>query len=481
MLSENIIRDFLSSHKLAVIFVTIALQLFLGINYSWPTLSTFFVDLHGWTATDFTMIWSTVVLCVGLAPIPAGIIVKKHSYRWLTSITALMMSLGYFIASTGSGARWLSVFVGAMCVGFSVGFSYIVALRFSVSYFPSKKGLLTGLAIGSFAFGSLLWSSVGEFLMTNHDLVYVFRVFGSIPPVGIFIVGLCTIPYKIPVDPPTDVSNETIVKNVEEDVDEKESIDVENVNENDLQLTEICEDVDTINPETVDSGSKDLEDSIANCEKVDNLNSTQELKGLSFLFSSNFQLVFWAVFVGTSAGFMSVSAIRLYSQDALRENGYSDDQVKLYTFIATAICFNVANAFGRVLMGPFIDKFGASTMWICISFLQAIAITLFIFLAGNPITLALLVICIASFYGSIYVVIPIVSSDIFGEVNFPIIFPWLFSGSGFSGVFGPNLFGPLYDRGYGSVSFAIITVGLLVTTFLTFLVARRAKKTKVLP
>lgn len=49
--------------------------------------------------------------------------------------------------------------------GFGLGFAYIVPIAMLQKWFPDRRGLITGLAVGGFGFGAVLTSPVAQRLI----------------------------------------------------------------------------------------------------------------------------------------------------------------------------------------------------------------------------------------------------------------------------------------------------------------------------
>jgi OFA family oxalate/formate antiporter-like MFS transporter len=52
--------------------------------------------------------------------------------------------------------------------GFGLGFAYIVPIAMLQKWFPDKRGLITGLAVGGFGFGAVLTSPVAQWLIDKN-------------------------------------------------------------------------------------------------------------------------------------------------------------------------------------------------------------------------------------------------------------------------------------------------------------------------
>ena len=90
--------------------------------------------------------------------------------------------LGVFLSSfTRSLGEYLTLYCGMN--GLGCGMSYFVALICSWEYFPDKKGLVTGIILGGYGFGSFIFAQISTKLVNptgasptvydpNNDVTY---------------------------------------------------------------------------------------------------------------------------------------------------------------------------------------------------------------------------------------------------------------------------------------------------------------------
>jgi OFA family oxalate/formate antiporter-like MFS transporter len=75
--------------------------------------------------------------------------------------------VGVLIAGFADSADklWLLVLGYGVISGFGLGFAYIVPIAMLQKWFPDKRGLITGLAVGGFGFGAVLTSPLANWLI----------------------------------------------------------------------------------------------------------------------------------------------------------------------------------------------------------------------------------------------------------------------------------------------------------------------------
>ena len=63
---------------------------------------------------------------------------------------------------------WLLVVGYGVLGGFGLGLAYIVPIAMLQKWFPDRRGLITGLAVGGFGFGAVITSPVAQKLIDNN-------------------------------------------------------------------------------------------------------------------------------------------------------------------------------------------------------------------------------------------------------------------------------------------------------------------------
>jgi OFA family oxalate/formate antiporter-like MFS transporter len=94
-----------------------------------------------------------------------------------------MYSVGVMLASLTSddSQLWLLVLTYGLIGGIGLGLGYIVPIAMLVKWFPDKRGLITGIAVGGFGAGALITSPVAQALI---DGPYEDDVTGIFLPLG---------------------------------------------------------------------------------------------------------------------------------------------------------------------------------------------------------------------------------------------------------------------------------------------------------
>jgi OFA family oxalate/formate antiporter-like MFS transporter len=85
----------------------------------------------------------------------------------------VIYAIGVIVASFAQNRSqlWLLVLGYGVISGFGLGFAYIVPIAMLQKWFPDKRGLITGLAVGGFGFGAVLTSPIAQRLIENNKNV----------------------------------------------------------------------------------------------------------------------------------------------------------------------------------------------------------------------------------------------------------------------------------------------------------------------
>ena len=97
----------------------------------------------------------------------------------VATIGAVFYGLGLMLASTATSIIQLYLYYGVIA-GIGVGFIYVCPLATCVKWFPEKKGFITGISVGAFGLGSLVFKSVIQSLLISKGVSQTFLYLGII-------------------------------------------------------------------------------------------------------------------------------------------------------------------------------------------------------------------------------------------------------------------------------------------------------------
>jgi len=168
-----------SNKRWFVVFGAVLLQVCLGAIYSWSLFNQPLMDKFGWTKDQVVMTYSIAIFVFAFSTIFSGRLADKIGPRKVATIGGVLYGTGMILASFASSLPMLYFSYGVLA-GAGVGFAYVCPLSTCVKWFPEKKGFITGIAVGAFGAGSLIFKSVIEFFITNTGVSSTFLYLGLI-------------------------------------------------------------------------------------------------------------------------------------------------------------------------------------------------------------------------------------------------------------------------------------------------------------
>ena len=150
----------------------VLIQLVVGGVYAW---SLFGRALQAPEAMALGAVEATVPFEVAIGMIFIGTSIggrlqDRSSPRVVALIGSAVYAGGLILASFARSADdfWLLVLGYGVIGGFGLGMAYIVPVALLQKWFPAKRALVTGIAVGGFGFGATLTSPVAQALLADN-------------------------------------------------------------------------------------------------------------------------------------------------------------------------------------------------------------------------------------------------------------------------------------------------------------------------
>lgn len=166
-------------NRWSVVFGAVLLQVCLGAIYSWSLFNQPLMDKFGWSKEEVVMTYSIAIFTFAFSTIFSGRLQDKIGPRKVATIGGILYGGGIILASFANSLPMLYFCYGVLG-GAGVGFAYVCPLSTCVKWFPEKKGFITGIAVGAFGAGSLVFKSVIQFFLTTAGVSSTFLYLGII-------------------------------------------------------------------------------------------------------------------------------------------------------------------------------------------------------------------------------------------------------------------------------------------------------------
>ncbi len=151
------------------------LQFSIGAVYAWSVFAKALKEesSFGLSAVQSSLPFEVAIGMIFIGSYIGGRIQDRRGPRTVALIGGVIYGLGVILAgfATSADQLWLLVLGYGVIAGFGLGFAYIVPIAMLLKWFPDKRGLITGLAVGGFGFGAVLTSPVANRLIeANPDV-----------------------------------------------------------------------------------------------------------------------------------------------------------------------------------------------------------------------------------------------------------------------------------------------------------------------
>ncbi len=161
-----------------IAFAGILMQMALGAVYAWSVFRTPLVKQFHWTISQVTFAFTICVFVVGFAAFFGGLWINRKGPRQVALTGGFLYGLGVFLACFSANKLWWLYLSYGLIGGIGLGLGYIVPIAVLVKWFPDKRGLITGVAVGGFGAGALVTAPVATRLIQTVGVLHTFAYLG---------------------------------------------------------------------------------------------------------------------------------------------------------------------------------------------------------------------------------------------------------------------------------------------------------------
>lgn len=156
----------------------ILLQVALGAVYAWSVFRIPLAKEFHWTISQVTLTFTIAIMVLGFASFFGGLWLKRVGPRVVAMTGGALYGLGVFLASFSYHGLWWLYLTYGVIGGIGLGFAYIVPISVLVKWFPDRRGLMTGIAVGGFGAGALITAPVATRLIQSVGVLHTFAYIG---------------------------------------------------------------------------------------------------------------------------------------------------------------------------------------------------------------------------------------------------------------------------------------------------------------
>ena len=140
------------------------LNVVLGSFYAWSVFVLPLEEQFEWAREDTSTTFSIGIFTMAVTFVLAGRLHATVGFRTLAAIGGLLFSGGFFLASYTTSLAWLYITYG-LIAGAGNGIGYSIAIPVVSKWFPDRRGLAIGIAVGGYGAGSGIFGPIADELL----------------------------------------------------------------------------------------------------------------------------------------------------------------------------------------------------------------------------------------------------------------------------------------------------------------------------
>src|SRR5436305_6843272 len=175
-----------AGNRWVIAIAGVFLQIALGAVYAWSVFRIPLSKQFGWSISQVTFTFTISIFVLGFAAFFGGLWMNRKGPRLVALTGGVLYGLGVFLASFSANKLWWLYLSYGFIGGMGLGLGYIVPVAVLVKWFPDKRGLITGIAVGGFGAGALVTAPVASSLIRSVGVLHTFSYLG----IAYLIVGV---------------------------------------------------------------------------------------------------------------------------------------------------------------------------------------------------------------------------------------------------------------------------------------------------
>src|SRR5690349_11510965 len=158
----------------------LSMNLALGTLYAWSVFVAPVEEQFGWKRADTSMVFTIAVTVFALSFVAAGRIQDRIGPLYCSLAGGILVSLRFYLCAYTTSLTYLFICFGVIG-GLGNGFGYATPIPVMAKWFPDKRGLAVGLAVGGYGAGSAIFGPLSQLvLIPNYGLPATFQILGAI-------------------------------------------------------------------------------------------------------------------------------------------------------------------------------------------------------------------------------------------------------------------------------------------------------------
>ncbi len=391
----------------------VIINLMLGITYTWSIFGSTLDNqkgLYKWTTPEQTLVFSIMLLFFALTMPIAGRIQDKRGPRLVALIGGILLGIGFIASSQAVYDKTLMYITYGVLAGSGVGFAYGAPIAAGSKWFPDKRGLIAGIMVFGFGFGSVLLAPIAQVMINGLPA----QPKGLIQPLIVSLFQMPALSSLLNIG----LQNTFMTLGA-------------------VFLVVICAGALILrNPP---EGWKPAGWDPSKTKKA--VTHAYKDYTVSEMIRTRQFWMLWVMFIFTAAaGLMVIGFLNKFAEIAFRDAFHYPAEAAVLEGAVAVSVLAIFNGVGRIFAGWLSDQVGrAKTMFVLFG-LQALLIASFVYTTPmSPIMVYVVMALIGLCFGSCFSLFPSSTADFFGSKNCGVNYGVVFTAYGIGGILGPML------------------------------------------
>ncbi|MGE0406226.1 MAG: OFA family MFS transporter [Candidatus Korobacteraceae bacterium] len=359
----------------------LSMNLALGTLYGWSVFVAPLEQEFHWTRSQTSTVFTIAAVVFAISFVLAGRLQDRYGPFKVSLAGGILVSLGFFLSAFTDSLSSLYFYFGVIG-GLGNGFGYATPIPVMAKWFPDRRGLAIGIAVGGYGGGSAIFGPLSQlWLIPAYGWRETFMI------LGVIFLLMTTVGALLLKNPPAGYHP---------------------------------------------PGWKPLAQTATNAATVHEFTPSETLRTPTFYFM-------WVAYaLGTSAGLMVISQLVPFA----RSMNVPSEALTTMTLVIGAI----GNAAGRILSGWMSDALGRLNVLRLMIALSVLVMPVLYLAGSNVALLYALVFAVYWCYGTQLSVNGSTAADFWGTKNAGVNYGMLFTAWGVAGIIGPRVGGYFFDR-----------------------------------
>src|SRR6266436_6142581 len=180
----------MTTNRWGIALAGVVMQIALGAVYAWSVFRAPLAKQFGWSIPEVTLTFTISIFVLGIAAFFGGLWLNRKGPRIVALTGGFLYGAGVFLASFSDHKLWWLYLSYGVIGGIGLGLSYIVPVAVLVKWFPDRRGLITGIAVGGFGAGALITAPVATQLIQSVGVLSTFAYLGIAYLIVTVVTGL---------------------------------------------------------------------------------------------------------------------------------------------------------------------------------------------------------------------------------------------------------------------------------------------------